>query len=144
MDDRKFILKMTVRYCEVDSMQIVHNSNYPVYFEEARTALLNHLGCPYEKIEEAGYRMPISKLNFDFKVPLVFAEEFTVKIWLGELRPFSVRFDYEIFNSEGKLSCTGSSLNVCIDKERGRICRLPELMREPLQAHFGEQQPSSK
>lgn len=139
MEDSRLVLKMTVRYSEVDSMQIVHNSNYPVYFEEARTALLNHIGCPYEKIEEEGFTMPLSKLNFDFKVPLVFAEEFTIKIGLGELRPFSVRFDYEILNSEGKMSCTGSSLNVCIDKNRGRICRLPAWMSEPLLAHFGGQ-----
>lgn len=70
MEENGFKLKMTVRYSEVDAMKIVHNSNYPVYFEEARTALLNHIGCSYEKIEESGYNMPLSKLNFEFKTAL--------------------------------------------------------------------------
>ncbi|MGE9641746.1 acyl-CoA thioesterase, partial [Escherichia coli] len=41
-------------YYETDQMGIIHHSNYIRWFEEARVALLVHLGFPYKKIEESG------------------------------------------------------------------------------------------
>lgn len=36
-------------YYETDQMGIIHHSNYIRWFEEARVALLVHLGFPYKK-----------------------------------------------------------------------------------------------
>lgn len=66
--------------------------------------------------------------------PLKFAEEFTVEIRLAKLRPFSVQFEYEITNGEGKVCCLCSSLNVCIDKERAKLSRIPEWIKERIAA----------
>ena len=43
--------KITVRYAETDKMGIVHHSNYPVWFEIARTDFIKALGVPYSVLE---------------------------------------------------------------------------------------------
>ena len=55
--------KITVRYAETDKMGIVHHSNYPVWFEIARTDFIKALGVPYSVLEEKGLMLPLIGLS---------------------------------------------------------------------------------
>ncbi len=48
-------------YYETDQMGIIHHSNYIRWFEEARVALLVHLGFPYKKSKNLGSSSPFWK-----------------------------------------------------------------------------------
>ena len=43
--------EIIVNYPETDQMGIVHHSNYPIWFEAARTDFIK-MGMPYSQIEE--------------------------------------------------------------------------------------------
>lgn len=43
--------KITVRYAETDQMGIAHHSNYPVWFEVARTDFIKASGISYSEVE---------------------------------------------------------------------------------------------
>jgi len=49
-DRRGMIYKRKVQFYETDAQGVVHHSNYPRYFEEARGYYLEKIGYPYEKI----------------------------------------------------------------------------------------------
>jgi len=51
--------EIIVRYAETDRMGIVHHSNYPIWFEAARTDFIKNLGMSYSKIEERGFMLPL-------------------------------------------------------------------------------------
>ena len=49
---KKCVWKHKVQYYETDQMKVVHHSNYIRWFEEARVAFLEEIGCPYDLMEE--------------------------------------------------------------------------------------------
>ena len=44
--------KITVRYAETDQMGIAHHSNYPIWYEVARTDLIKKMGLTYTQMEQ--------------------------------------------------------------------------------------------
>jgi len=44
--------EIIVRYAETDRMGIVHHSNYPIWFEAARTDFIKNLECPIQKLKK--------------------------------------------------------------------------------------------
>ena len=43
---------IVVRYAETDQMGIVHHSNYPIWYEVARTELIKQMGLTYSEMEQ--------------------------------------------------------------------------------------------
>ena len=64
--------KVLPRYKDFDMMQILHNSNYQVYFEEARLDILEKNNYPYKKIEDDNMMFPLSNINIDYIKPVQF------------------------------------------------------------------------
>lgn len=55
--------KIKVRYAETDQMGIAHHSNYPIWYEVARTDLMKKMGMTYTQIEEQGLIVPLLELQ---------------------------------------------------------------------------------
>lgn len=107
-----------VYYYECDKMNIVHHSNYIRYFEEARVNLLEQIDCPFEKIEALGLMSPVLTVNAEYKYPLHFAEEFSVKCTMTYFNGVKYNLEYEVFNvTENKLSCTGVTTHCFTNSE---------------------------
>lgn len=64
-------------YYETDQMGIIHHSNYIRWFEEARVALLVHLGFPI-KIEESGIIIPVLEVNCSYKEMIHYGEKVSI------------------------------------------------------------------
>ena len=78
-----------VPFYDVDSYRIVWHGHYPKYFEEARCALLEKIGYPYQKMEESGYAFPVVDLQARYVKPLLFKQKVrvvaTLKQWQHKL-----------------------------------------------------------
>ena len=114
-------MPFTIRYAETDMMGVVHHANYVLYFEDARTKLLDDLGYPYARIEEEGYMSPVVSVELHYGKPLRYAQKPIVRTRVACVTPMKVTFGYEIFESVEameageKPNCSGQSVHCIVE-----------------------------
>lgn len=123
--------EITVRFSEVDSMNIVWHGSYPLYFEDAREAFGHKYGIDYLTIFGNGYYAPLVDLSFQYKRPIVYGMTIRVDIFYRPTDAAKIVFDYEIFNvADGQLMATGSSTQVFLDKQYQLVWTNPDFYQE--------------
>jgi acyl-CoA thioester hydrolase len=114
-------------------MGIVHHSNYPVWFEAARTGFFRKLGFPYSKIEGEGILLPLTDIKCCFKNPARYEDEIEIRVKMVELTCVRIIFSYEVYNSLDKsLIATGETAHAWTDRNLKPLNlekRLPELYK---------------
>jgi acyl-CoA thioester hydrolase len=110
--------EITVRFNEVDSMNIVWHGSYALYFEDGRAAFGEKYGLGYLDIFASGYYAPLVDLSFNFKKPLIFGKKARVDVTYQNVEAAKIIFLYEIheLNSE-HLIASGKSTQVFLDKQ---------------------------
>ena len=107
----------TVRYAETDQMGIVHHSNYPVWFEAARTDFFKKLGFPYSKIEGEGILLPLTDVKCCFKNPARYEDEIKISVKVIKFTCVRIMFAYEVYNGLDKsLLAIGETAHGWTDK----------------------------
>ncbi len=56
-----------VMYPDTDQMGTDHHTNYVKYYETARWELFRSIGISYKSVEDAGYMLPVIRMNFHLK-----------------------------------------------------------------------------
>ncbi len=132
--------KFAVKYAETDQMGIVHHSNYPVWFEAARTDFFKKLGFPYSKIESEGILLPLTDLKCCFKSPARYEDEVEIRVQAIKLTCVRIIFAYKVNNCiDNILIATGETSHAWTDKNLDPVNlqkRLPELYKELKRAVF--------
>ncbi len=118
--------EMRVWYVDTDQMGIVHHSNYVRYYEAARSDLMRSLGVSYAEMESRGIMMPILEVYSKYVASAHFDELIRVRISLDEIPRARVKFNYEIFNPEGKLLNSGFTTLGFMHADTRRPTRAPE------------------
>lgn len=77
-------IEKEVPFYDVDSYHIVWHGHYPKYFEEARCALLEKIGCTYQDMEQWGYAFPVIDISIRYVKPLLFKQKVVVNATLKE------------------------------------------------------------
>ncbi|MGS2718090.1 acyl-CoA thioesterase [Eionea flava] len=88
-----------VPFFDVDAYRVVWHGNYPKYFEIARCALLERVGCSYLKMENEGFFFPIVDMQIKYIKPLVFQQKLIFEAWFVEWDN-RLKINYEIRDSE--------------------------------------------
>lgn len=118
-----------VRYVETDAMQIVHHTSYIVYFEEGRSAYARQRGGDYAAFEATGRYLAVAEMHARYVKPARYGQMLTIRCWISELKSRTVRFEYEILNTEThEVLVTGYSKHICINRE-GQVAILPNAWR---------------
>jgi acyl-CoA thioester hydrolase len=128
--------QIRVRYGETDRMGYMYYGRYPEYFEVARTDMIRSMGISYREMEDQGIILPVRSLKVDYKMPALYDELLRVKSCLKTLPESRLDIDYEIFNSENKLVCTGNTVLVFVDATTRRIRRCPDFFLEAVRKYF--------
>ncbi|MFD0932814.1 acyl-CoA thioesterase [Psychroflexus salinarum] len=115
-----------VRYAETDQMGVVHHSVYPIYFEQARVDWLRLMGMHYQKMEDNGVMLPLSRLTIDYKKPAKFGDILNVEVSLKKLPGATIIFDYEIKNQDDELLTLGQTILVFVNMTTKRPIRCPD------------------
>lgn len=121
MSQMPCIMPFSIRYGETDMMGVVHHANYVLYFEDARTRLLEELGYPYEQIEREGFISPVVSIELQYGKPLHYGDKPVVRTKVATLSQMKVTFAYEIFASREamesgeKPNCTGQSTHCIVE-----------------------------
>ncbi len=130
--------QMRVWYVDTDQMGIVHHSNYVRYYEAARSDLMRDLGVSYAEMERRGVMMPILEVHSHYKASAHFDEMITVEVSLEQMPMARITFNYKIFNEQGQLLNTGSTVLGFLNSQSRRPIRVPGWFVELLELHWVE------
>ena len=107
---------MKVRYVETDKMNVVHHSNYLIYFEAGRTEFINKCGMSYSEMEEEGIMIPLTESNCKYIQGAKYEDELIIKTWIKELTPVKVEFNYSVIREKDqKEIAKGSTLHAFVN-----------------------------
>lgn len=107
-------IEKEIPFYDVDSYQIVWHGHYAKYFEEARCALLEKIGCNYQQMQRWGYFFPIVDLQVKYVRPLKFQQKVQVEAALLEWQNKLV-IRYQIIDANSSETLTkGSTTQVAI------------------------------
>lgn len=124
-------IPFNVRFCEVDSMNIVWHGNYMQYFEDAREAFGKAYGLDYLTIFHHGYYAPLVDISFSYRRPLIYGIKPTITIEYQPTDSAKVVFNYVIKDSsDGSLLTTGHSVQVFMDMQYELVLCNPPFYEE--------------
>ncbi|WP_293445141.1 thioesterase family protein [Persephonella sp.] len=126
------IYKRKVQFYETDAQGVVHHSNYPRYFEEARGYYLEKIGYPYERVrEELNTDIVLIELQISYKKPLYFGDNFEISFGISDMDKFFFSFEYSV--SKGNtIIATGKTRHACLRIDTRKIISIPDILRSKL------------
>lgn len=126
----------SVRFSEVDSMNIVWHGSYSLYFEDAREEFGRQYGLGYLDIFGNGYYAPLVELSFKYKKPIIYGMECRVDITYQPTEAAKIVFEYEIRNNHtNELLATGKTIQVFMDKDYQLVWINPDFYQNWKQSH---------
>ncbi len=130
-ENKSFEIRKKVPFYDLDPMQIVWHGNYLNYFEDARRALLDHMGVDlYQYYERTGIIFPIIRTATKHIYPLRYGDEFICKAIIVDAR-FKLVVDFEIrLAADGKVCARGRTEQVAVQAPAMEILlRVPDEIR---------------
>lgn len=124
------VKSITVRFCEVDSLNIVWHGHYLKYFEEAREEFGKKYQLRLSDFFKYGCTTYISKVELEYIRSLVNSEIITVEVKFKESGFCKIVFEYKILNEQGQLACRGVTEQVVVDRNKKLILHWPHFMQE--------------
>ena len=118
---------LTIRFSEVDSMQVVWHGSYVTYFEDAREYFGDLFGLSYNLYIDNDYFAPIVDLSIQYKKAIRYGMKPEITIIYRPTVAAKIIFDYEIVDSaDGSLIATGRSIQVFMNKDYELVWTNPE------------------
>ncbi len=121
-----------VMYPETDQMGTVHHSNYAKYYETARWELFRSIGISYKSVEEAGYLIPVIRMNFRFIKTTSYDAQLTVKTTLKAIKGVRIWFSYKLYNEQNELINEAETELAFVEKETWKPCTAPEFVMKAI------------
>ena len=125
-----------VRYGETDQMGYVYYGNYAMYYEVGRVESLRQLGLTYKELEDMGVMMPVLENKSKYHQAALYDDHLKIVTAIREKPSVRIRFDYAIYNEDGKLIHEGETLLAFVDKKTGSPCRPPQVFQDVLKPYF--------
>lgn len=126
-------INIRIRYCEVDSMGVVHHSRYAVFFEMGRTELLRSAGYTYRDLEESGTLLAIARLECQFRAPARYDDELTLTTTLTGIDHVRIEHDYRLTRpADNRLIAEAATTLVHIDRQ-GHLQPIPAFLHPTAQ-----------
>lgn len=110
--------KITVRYAETDQMGIVHHANYPIWYEVARTDLIEQIGTTYTKMERSGLLLPLIELHSRYIGAAYYEDKLIIEAALKAVTRVKLEFGYTIYREgDTKPINTGRTIHGTVNKD---------------------------
>lgn len=120
--------KFRVTYTDTDQMGTMHHANYAKYYEAARWELFRSIGIPYSRVEEAGYMLPVTRMNFRFIKTTHYDEQLTVKTTLRTIKGVRIWFVYKLYNEQNELINEAETELAFVGKNNWKPCGAPDFI----------------
>ena len=122
-----------VMYPDTDKMGTVHHSNYAKYYETARWELFRSIGISYHSLEEAGYMLPVIRMNFRFIKTVNYDALLKVKTRLKAVKGVRIWFSYKLYNEQNELVNEAETELAFVEKETWKPCAAPEFVLKAIE-----------
>lgn len=104
--------EIIVRYAETDQMGVVHHGVYPIWFEAARTDMMEKAGYPYSRIEEEGIMLPVAHLECDYIGGCRYGDHVVVSCRVEKLTVVRLSLLYEVrVKGRQEILCKGKTVH---------------------------------
>lgn len=124
--------RTTVRFSEVDAMQVVWHGEYVRYFEDGRESFgREYPGIGYMDFFAHGYTAPIVDLQLQYVAPLTINDVAIIETRYIETVAAKLCFEYIVRREpDGTLMARGSSVQVFLDPEGVMCLNSPKFYEE--------------
>jgi acyl-CoA thioester hydrolase len=113
---------VTVRFSDLDPMQVVWHGQYLQYFEDGRESFGRRYGISYQDISGAGFFVPVVDFSIQYRQSLRYGDRAIVETRYIQTAAAKILFDYTIYRRDDRSPvATGSSVQVFIDKQTGEL-----------------------
>jgi len=123
-------LERRLRWADADAAGRLHFPRIFEIIEEAESELVRKIGWPMNR--SMGYDFPRVNIQCNFKHVLELDAAFTLRLTAGKLGRTSIRYDYQVFNSDREVAIEGSMTLVVL--QNGRPAEIPATLRTALEA----------
>ena len=132
----RFRHAIRVGYADTDQGGIAHHSVYVRWMEEARVALLRHLGINFKAMEtNMGISVVVADLSVRYSLPAEFEDVLFFETWVEKLGHASMTVHYRVTREDNDKEMTSAHVKlVCIDLAKKRPRAFPPEFSEPLRA----------
>ena len=130
MDGYPFVHRERVRFRDLDGFGHVNNAVYLTYLEEARNALLRHLGLARGVAE---ITMILARVEIDFRAQVDAGEELEIGVRPVRLGTKSFELEYEL-RADGRVVAEARTVLVGYDYEANVSIEIPDEWRRSLAA----------
>jgi len=124
----------TVRFHEMDVMQIVWHGNYVAMCEDARMALGEAFGIGYKDFFEHGVLLPVRQMHLDYLAPLTYGHTYEIKARLFYTEAVRLNVDFTILDEQKKVMARGYSVQLLMDKNKQVLFERPAFYEKICQA----------
>lgn len=132
--------EFSVRFSEVDSMNITWHGSYVTFFEDAREEFGRKYGIDYLTIFKNGFYAPLVDIHIEYKSPLIYGDVGRTEITFKECRSAKIKFEYKIYNTKtGKVAATGETTQVFIDTNYELVLYPPQFFIDWKNKYIGKE-----
>ena len=122
-----------VTFSDTDAMGVVYYANYFHWFEIGRTEFFRTLGIPYKELDARGFVTPVVEAYCKFIKPARYDEVLLIDTLVSELKRATIRFEYSVIQKKDGLKLAeGYTVHAFLNKEDGKIVRIPEYIVDAL------------
>ena len=132
-----------IRFADIDSYGIVHNSKYLIFFEQSRINMFHKIAGNWDW-EKMGVLVANQKI--DYRHPVRVNDKIEITIWIKSVGEKSLTISYEahIINDSNKtLSAESETVIVCFDPSIKSTVSVPKQWRESIEKHSLLNKPST-
>jgi acyl-CoA thioester hydrolase len=111
-------------------MQIVNNSHYFRFFEQARNEHLRQLKMPYSEVENRGLRTPLTETGAHFFAPFHYDDLIRIECWISQIKRASFRFDYLLYlDDTTNVRVSGYTLHATLAEDL-KVIKIPDWLKD--------------
>jgi acyl-CoA thioester hydrolase len=122
-----------VTFSDTDAMGVVYYANYFEWFEIGRTEFFRSLGIPYKELDARGFVTPVVEAYCKFIKPARYDEILLIDTRVSVFKRATIRFEYSVIQKKDGLKLAeGYTVHAFLNKEDGKIVRIPEYIVDAL------------
>lgn len=95
------VVRLRVRYCECDPMNVAHHAAFIPWLEMGRTELLRDAGVSYAQLEKAGIFLVVTRLECRYRRPAFYDDLIEVRTSVSGHSRIKIEHSYEVVRVDG-------------------------------------------
>jgi acyl-CoA thioester hydrolase len=128
-----FVFEIQVRFADTDAQGHVYFANYLTYCDEALSAYMRHIGCPWQELVAEGVDMFYRSSRCDHRGSATFEAVLSIETRIARIGNSSVVSTYVIRDPRGETLAEAELTSVCVDPKSRRPTRVPDRLREAVE-----------